>query len=100
MENAINQTITVFRTYNSKILSDKNIKNLSKMNFSDTFSTKANIDNSVSTKDETEKIIRENRIKYSTTDKNRIVVQVVRDGSGKIIRTIPLNEQHALDFFK
>lgn len=100
MENIINQIITTFRTYGSQILSDKNVKNLSNENFSDTVSDKSEGSVSVSKQAKTSNVIRENSIKYSTTDDDKVVVQVIRDESGKIIRTIPLNEQHVLDIFE
>lgn len=100
MDNTINQMLTVFRTYNSQILSDKNVKNLSDKNFSDTLSEKTERNDSVSIKVVTDSVVNKNRIKHSTTDENKAIVQVIRDESGKIIRTIPLNEQHALDVFE
>ncbi|MCH7524130.1 MAG: hypothetical protein IIC74_03735 [Bacteroidetes bacterium] len=100
MGTTMNQIIAAFRTYNSQILSDKNIKNLSDKTFSDTLSDDIERNNSVSIKAETDKGINKNRIKHSTTDENKVVVQVIRDESGKIIRTIPLNEQHTLDIFE
>ncbi len=100
MNNTINQILTAFRTYGSQILSDKNVKNLSDKNFSDTLLKEVEKNDSVSTKAVTNNVINKNRIKHLTTDENKAVVQVIRDESGKIIRTIPLNEQHALDIFE
>ena len=100
MNDTINQIVTAFRTYSSQILSDKNIKNLSDKNFSDTLSEKSGKNNSVSIKSVTNNVINKNRIKHSITDENKAVVQVIRDESGKIIRTIPLNEQRAVDIFE
>lgn len=100
MDNTINQILTVFRTYYYQILSDKNVKNLSDKNLSDTLSEETERNNPVSIKAVTDKVINKNRIKHSTTDENKVIVQVIRDKSGKIIRTIPLNEQHALDVFE
>ncbi len=100
MDNTINQILTVFRTYYYQILSDKNVKNLSDKNLSDTLSEETERNNPVSIKAVTDKGINKNRIKHSTTDENKVIVQVIRDKSGKIIRTIPLNEQHALDVFE
>tara|TARA_B100000315_G_scaffold195228_1_gene186041 strand:+ start:15084 stop:15386 length:303 start_codon:yes stop_codon:yes gene_type:complete len=100
MDNITNQILTAFRTYNSQILSNKNVKNLSDKNFSDTLSEEAEKNDSVSIKSVTNNLINKNRIKHVTSDENKAVVQVIRDESGKIIRTIPLNEQHALDIFE
>ena len=100
MDNITNQILTAFRTYNSQILSNKNVKNLSDKNFSDTLSEEAEKNDSVSIKAVTNNLINKNRIKHVTSDENKAVVQVIRDESGKIIRTIPLNEQHALDIFE
>lgn len=97
MENIINQVATTFRTYGSQILSDKNIKNLSNEKFSDKVSEESV---SVSQESGSGSVMMTNSMKYSTTDDNKLVVQVIRDESGKVVRTIPLNEQHALDIFE
>ncbi len=100
MDNTINQKLTSFRSTSSKILSDKNVKKLSDKNFSNRPLEEAEKNNSVSIKDVTNNVINKNRIKHLTTDENKAVVQAIRDESGKIIRTIPLNEQRALDIFE
>ena len=92
IDNSISQILTSFRSYSSQILSDKNAKNLSDKNFSDRPSEEAEKNNSVSTKDVKNNVINKNRIKHLTTDENKVVVQVIRDESGKIIITVHLNE--------
>jgi|ETN01SMinimDraft_1059929.scaffolds.fasta_scaffold12506_6 uncharacterized FlaG/YvyC family protein len=100
MDNTINQIFTSFRTYGFQILSDKNLKNLSDNNFFDTLPEESEKNNPDSIQAVANNIINKNRIKHLTTDENKAVVQVIRDESGKVIRTIPLNEQHALDIFE
>ncbi len=100
MENTINQIISTFRTYNSRNLLDKNATNLSDKIYSDMLSDNVEESKSDSAIAETSNEIRGNRLKYSTTDDNKVVVQVIRDDSGRVIRTIPLNEQKALDIFE
>ncbi len=84
MENAINKIITAFRTYSTQISSNKAGKG----------------DEAEVAKSDTTAALSKNRIKYSVNDKDKIVVQVIRDKTGKIIRTIPLSEQHTLDIFE
>ena len=92
MDNTINQKLTSFRSTSSKILSDKNVKKLSDKNFSNRPLEEAEKNNSVSIKDVSNNVINKNRIKHLTTDENKVVVQVIRDESGKIIITVHLNE--------
>lgn len=99
MENTINKIMSAFRTYSSQILSDKNIKNLSGKIFSNVLASESKQHNSVENTQKND-IVRKNTVKYSKNEDNKIVVQVIRDNSGKIIRTIPLNEQHVLDVFE
>lgn len=100
MVNTINQILNVFRTYNSRALSVKGTKNLPDKNFFDILSDKSEKVDSGSTNDETNNVIRKNRLKYSVNDESKTVVQVIRDKTGEIIRTIPFKEQHILDVFK
>ena len=92
MDNTMNQILTSFRSNSSKTLSGKNVKKLYDKNFSDRPSEESEKNNSVSIKDVTNNVINKNRIKHLTTGENKAVVQAIRDESGKIIRTIPLNE--------
>lgn len=100
MVTTINQILNVFRTYNSKILPGKNVKNLPDKNFSDMVSNQTEPVDSGSTKAEINDTIRKNKLQYSLNDEKETVVQVIRDKTGKIVRTIPLKEQHILDIFE
>jgi|TARA_B100001971_G_scaffold87852_1_gene81158 hypothetical protein len=92
INNTINLILRYFRSYSSQNLLDKNVKNLSHKNFPDRPPEEAEKNNSVSIKDVSNNVINKNRIKHLTTDENKVVVQVIRDESGKIIITVHLNE--------
>ncbi len=93
MENAINKILTAFRTYSTQILSNKAGKG-------DDVAEVTNSNTTEAANSDTTAVLSKNRMKYSVNDKDKIVVQVIRDKTGKIIRTIPLSEQHALDIFE
>lgn len=100
MANTINQIHNVFRTYNSRALSGKDTKNLPEKDFSDMVSNKTTEVDSSSTTAEINDAVRGSKIKHSINDEKETVVQVIRDKTGKIIRTIPLKEQHILDILE
>ncbi len=81
MENSIHRVISTVSTLSSKILSDKVEK-------ADTAKAAGSNKTIASNK---------NHIKYSVNDKDKIVVEVIRNKTGKIVRTIPLSEQKKLD---
>lgn len=80
MINTINNISTGFRTSESQIVSEKS----------------QNVD-SVKTKSNPDSPIGKTRLKHTINDENKIVVYVTKGSSEKIVRTIPLSEQHNLD---
>lgn len=91
MENQINKIITAFRTYSSQILSDKKnpVTNVKNIGIAKNEADKKKLISSKSSS-----------LKHSINENNKVVVKVIRDQTGKIIRTIPLNEQNTLDVFE
>lgn len=103
MVNSINQIFSVFRTYNSQISSGKKEDKGQKLpngTIPDIAPGKTDKVDSGEEKVHTANMSSKNSLKYSKNDENQVIVQVIRDKTGKIVRTIPLNEQHALDIFE
>lgn len=98
MVTTINQIVNVFRTYRSQIASDKNRNNLSSEMHSDILAEKTGTKYPVSSRSDI--VINKNHVKYLKNDENQTIVQIIRDETGKIVRTIPLSEQHSLDIFE
>ncbi len=99
MENIVDKIFTTVKAGTLKPISDRHAKNLSGENLSDIVPDKKESVSSGSKEAKVESTVK-NRVKHSTNEEDELVVQVIRDKTGKIIRTIPLNEQHAVDIFE